>query len=110
MLGPAWFSVGRDSECLSKYSPGGVLLLEFAKEMAALGVSTLNLGKGDDAYKPSFMTGAVPLIEDAVDVPFAAALIRRSRIGAEHWIRRSLMMEPLRKVVRRVRKRSRSPQ
>lgn len=97
-----WWFPGYEHS-LSQYSPGGILLLELAKAMADLGISTLDLGKGDDAYKPSFMTGAVPLIEGAVDVPSAAAFIRRSGIRGRRWIRRSPMMEPLRRAVRRVR-------
>jgi len=101
-----WWFPGYEHS-LSKYSPGGILLLELAREMAELGVTTLDLGKGDDSYKPSFMTGAVPLIEGAVDVPSAPALVRRVRIKGERWLRGSPVMEPLRGVVRRVRRRSR---
>jgi CelD/BcsL family acetyltransferase involved in cellulose biosynthesis len=88
---------------LSKYSPGGVLLLKLAEQASAAGVTLLDLGKGEDPYKDSFRTGAVPLIEGAVDVPSAPALIRRSRIGAERWLRRSPAMEPVRRAVRAVR-------
>jgi CelD/BcsL family acetyltransferase involved in cellulose biosynthesis len=102
-----WWFPGYEHS-LSKYSPGGILLLELAQEIAELGVTTLDLGKGDDSYKLSFMTGAVPLIEGAVDVPSAPALIRRTCIKGERWLRRSRVMEPLRQVVRRVRGRSRS--
>jgi CelD/BcsL family acetyltransferase involved in cellulose biosynthesis len=93
---------------LGKYSPGGILLIKLAEKMAELGVTTLDLGKGEDPYKASFMTGAVPLIGGVVDVPSAPALIRRARINGERWLRRSPTMEPFRKVVRRVRRGSRS--
>ena len=88
---------------LSKYSPGGVLLLKLAEQAAAAGVTSLDLGKGEDPYKDSFKTGAVALIEGVVDVPSAPALIRRSRIGAERWLRSSTFMEPVRRAVRAVR-------
>jgi CelD/BcsL family acetyltransferase involved in cellulose biosynthesis len=103
-----WWFPGYE-ESLSKYSPGGILLLKLAEKMAELGVTTLDLGKGEDPYKTSFMTGAVPLLEGVVDVRSAPALIRRARVNGERWLRRSPMMEPLRKVVRRVRRGSRSP-
>ena len=89
---------------LSKYSPGGILLVRLAQQMAELGVTTVDLGKGEDPYKASFMTGAVPLIEGVVDVPSASALIRQARINGEKWLRRSPTMEPLRKMIRRLRR------
>ncbi len=88
---------------LSKYSPGGVLLLKLAEQAAAAGVTTLDLGKGEDPYKDSFRTGAIPLLEGAVDVPSAPAMIRRARIGAERWLRSSVLMEPVRRAVRALR-------
>jgi CelD/BcsL family acetyltransferase involved in cellulose biosynthesis len=97
-----WFPTYEDS--LSKYSPGGILLLKLAQEMAELGVTVLDLGKGEDPYKASFRTGAVPLIEGVVDVPSAPALLRRTRIRGERWLRHSRMTEPLRKVVRAARR------
>jgi CelD/BcsL family acetyltransferase involved in cellulose biosynthesis len=101
-----WFPAYERS--LGRYSPGGILLIELAREIAELGVTTLDLGKGDDPYKASFMTGSVPLIEGAVDVPSAAALARRTRIRAERWVRCSPVMEPIRQVIRRVRRKSSS--
>jgi CelD/BcsL family acetyltransferase involved in cellulose biosynthesis len=98
-----WWFPGYESS-LSKYSPGGILLLKLAEAMSELGVTTLDLGKGEDPYKASFMTGTVPLIEGVVEVPSAYALIRRARINGEKWLRRSPVMEPVRKIVRRVRK------
>jgi CelD/BcsL family acetyltransferase involved in cellulose biosynthesis len=97
-----WFPTYQHS--LSKYSPGSILLMLLAEEMAKLGVVTLDLGKGESPYKAAFMTGAVPLIEGVVDVPSAPAMIRRARIRGERWLRRSPMLKPVRKVVRRARK------
>jgi CelD/BcsL family acetyltransferase involved in cellulose biosynthesis len=102
-----WWFPGYEHS-LSRYSPGGILLLKLAQHMAELGVTTLDLGKGEDSYKASFMTGCVPLIEGVVDVPSAPALIRRARISGEAWLRRSPRTEPFRKAVRRFRRKSRS--
>jgi len=101
-----WFPSYQRS--LSMYSPGSILLMMLAEEMARLGVITIDLGKGESSYKTAFMTGAVPLIEGVVDVPSAPAVMRRARVQGERWLRHSPVMEPLRKAVRRVRRRSTS--
>ena len=42
----------------SRYSPGLILLLRLAEQAAAMGVETLDLGKGDAQYKQRLMSGA----------------------------------------------------
>jgi CelD/BcsL family acetyltransferase involved in cellulose biosynthesis len=45
------------------FSPGIVMLEQMARSAQALGLSMIDLGKGEEGYKQRFMTGAVPLAE-----------------------------------------------
>jgi CelD/BcsL family acetyltransferase involved in cellulose biosynthesis len=90
-----WWFPGYD-HTLAKYSPGGILFLKLVEALASRGVTTLDLGKGESAYKNAFMTGSVPLIEGVVDVPSVPALVRRARLGALRWRRSSKILAPLR--------------
>jgi CelD/BcsL family acetyltransferase involved in cellulose biosynthesis len=54
---------------LDKYSPGTLLLLRIAEAAQAAGISVIDLGKGDSRYKLTAMTGTVPLLEGAVELP-----------------------------------------
>jgi CelD/BcsL family acetyltransferase involved in cellulose biosynthesis len=73
----------------SKYSAGIILLLRMAEALAAEGVRTIDLGKGEDPYKQRLMTGAVEVREGAVELPSLAAAARGARRGLEAWVRRS---------------------
>lgn len=71
-----------------KYSPGLILLLEMAKQAQALGIQTIDLGKGDVPYKQRLMNGSVPLVEGVVPAsPLRAAYITL-RAAVKEWVRR----------------------
>jgi CelD/BcsL family acetyltransferase involved in cellulose biosynthesis len=53
----------------ARHSPGAILLLSLAEYAAQQGWTTLDLGKGEDAYKSSFMTSEVTIEEGSVIVP-----------------------------------------
>lgn len=57
----SWFP-GYDAE-FSKYSPGGVLLLEMARLGSAAGVTKFDLGKGEERYKVAFSSGCRTVAE-----------------------------------------------
>jgi CelD/BcsL family acetyltransferase involved in cellulose biosynthesis len=63
----------------ARYSPGIILLQRLAEALPAAGVATIDLGKGDAAYKRALMTGAAELAEGAVARPsllsFGATLL-----------------------------------
>lgn len=82
-----WFPVYEHD--LARYSPGSVLLLELARWSAEQGLDTLELGKGDDAYKQGMLSGNVPVAEGCVTRPSVVALGRRVRRTAEALVRRS---------------------
>ena len=69
----------------AKYSPGLILLLEMAAQAQALGIQTIDLGKGNALYKQRLMNGAVPLLEGVVPAsPFRAAVLTL-RAGVKAW-------------------------
>ena len=88
----------------SKYSPGGILLLKLAEAVAREGLNTIDLGKGDDIYKPSFATGKIPLIEGSVMRPSITSTKRLLRTGLNHFIRHSSVMAPTRGVLRKIKR------
>jgi CelD/BcsL family acetyltransferase involved in cellulose biosynthesis len=52
----------------SRYSPGLVLLLKMAEDAAAVGLRTIDLGKGKMLYKDRFKNSEVPLAEGSVEL------------------------------------------
>jgi CelD/BcsL family acetyltransferase involved in cellulose biosynthesis len=85
---------------LSKYSPGAALLLLMAEHAARHDVSTIDLGKGDEEYKLTFATGAVPLIEGEIETRRARAAVSRGWQQARTWVKQSPLHEPARMPIR----------
>jgi CelD/BcsL family acetyltransferase involved in cellulose biosynthesis len=89
----------------ARYSPGIILLLRVAEALAAAGVRSVDLGKGDAQYKRSLMTGAAELREGFVELPSLLAKARSLRRVAEAHAGRggvaATLYLPLR-VIRRV--------
>ena len=83
-----WWFPAYDRE-FSRFSPGIILLFRMAEALAAAGPRTIDLGKGDDPYKRSVMTGAAELREGIVELPSVASTARRARHNVEAWVRRS---------------------
>lgn len=67
----------------AKYSTGIILLLRVAETLAGSGVRTIDLGKGDAAYKQRLMTGSVELWEGDVALPSLLASAHRLRRAVE---------------------------
>jgi CelD/BcsL family acetyltransferase involved in cellulose biosynthesis len=88
-----WWFPAYDPE-LSKYSPGSQLLLELAKVGGSLGIDRIDLGKGVEPYKCSFMTGAIPLAEGSVDARAVTRTMQRAWHHARHWTRQSPLRAP----------------
>lgn len=63
--GLSWWFPAYDPD-LSQYSPGLVMLLDLAAQAAELGVRTIDLGRGEHAYKLRVATGAYDLAEGQV--------------------------------------------
>ena len=70
------------------YSPGLVLLTVLIRESTARGIQRIDLGKGQEPYKHSMMTGITPVAEGGVGYGFIAsrcgAVCAKARQGLRH--------------------------
>lgn len=98
-----WFPGYNDA--YADHSPGGILLLKVAEAAAQAGMHHIDLGKGEDAYKRSFATGAIPLLEGSVLVPSLSSAWRRLRTSSRAVLRESAALEPARAAYRHLRDR-----
>ncbi len=85
---------------LSTYSPGHILLMETARMAETLGIRRIDLGKGPETYKTSFMSGAVTVAEGGVHSRPMDRLLARNWHRLRDWIGSSPLKRPLRKPVR----------
>jgi CelD/BcsL family acetyltransferase involved in cellulose biosynthesis len=85
----------------ARYSPGLTLLLKMAEQAPSLGIRAIDLGKGDERYKRSLMSGTVTLIEGRVELPSLAAVTGRAGEGAKALVRRTSVARPARRFIRR---------
>lgn len=97
-----WFPVYEPA--YAPYSPGGLLLLRVAQAAADQGHGMLDLGKGDDAYKQSFADCSLPLAEGWVSRPALTTAWLAASGMAHHWIRTARWVQPLRPLLRRLRR------
>lgn len=65
------------------YSPGYILLLKMMQSANSLGIGIIDLGTGDEAYKPRVMNSTVPAFGGSVQVP--------SLIVAAKWLKHKLV-------------------
>ena len=70
---------------------------------AQAGMRHLDLGKGDDPYKRSFATRALPLLEGSVMVPSLDSSWRRARTRGADLVHRSAALAPARSAWRQLR-------
>jgi CelD/BcsL family acetyltransferase involved in cellulose biosynthesis len=87
---------------LARYSPGIALLLKMAEHAPSVALGTIDLGRGEERYKGSLKSGAVPLIEGRVELPSLAAAMGGLRRSARGLIRRTAVARPARRALRRV--------
>ena len=71
------------------YSPSLLLLVEMARSAEFMGLKTIDLGKGPEAYKSLFATSALLLMEGSVELPSFARAMHGARQSAENWVRHS---------------------
>ena len=89
----AWSTAYRQD--LARYSPGSQLLLSTIQSASTLGIDRIDLGKGDERYKQSFMSGAVPLTEGSVDLRRGTRTLRHLWYCTRQWVRGSSLRRPL---------------
>jgi CelD/BcsL family acetyltransferase involved in cellulose biosynthesis len=71
------------------YSPGTILLLNIADRAKELGVTHIDLGRGESFYKDRVATGAVPLLEGRVVVAPLAFKLLDARKHLAQFVRKS---------------------
>jgi CelD/BcsL family acetyltransferase involved in cellulose biosynthesis len=80
----------------ARCSPGMQLNLEILRAAASLGITRVDLGKGEEEYKSTLRTGAVQVAEGAVDL----SSLKASARSAWWAVRNRLHASPLRKVLK----------
>ncbi len=70
-----------------KYSPGLIMLLKMAENMAQAGVRIIDFGRGDQDYKTHLKTGAIGLAEGSVEVSPMLAIFRGLKRTARQWVK-----------------------
>lgn len=77
-----------------QYGPGLLLLVDVLQAAAADGIRRIDFGKGEDAWKPRFMTGSTAVVEGVLERPGLSAHFRVLCRAAAAALRRT----PLRKL------------
>lgn len=88
----SWFPA-YDPE-FARYSPGLVMHLRMAEGAAADGVSYLDLGRGQKAYKDLLKTREITVHEGWVTRPHPVALARRARRAPVRALRNTVVARP----------------
>jgi CelD/BcsL family acetyltransferase involved in cellulose biosynthesis len=82
------------SRAMSVYSPGLILLQRLCAAASAEGLSTIDLGCGDDSYKLRFATGSIPVIEGSFNARTALGIARTFRQSGWSALRQSELAQP----------------
>ncbi len=96
----AWFPAYNPA--LATYSPGSLLWVELARAAESQGIRRIDLGKGQEAYKLQFMSGATLLAEGAVDRRRWGRAWESGCHRVRQWVRASPLRAPARALSRRI--------
>jgi CelD/BcsL family acetyltransferase involved in cellulose biosynthesis len=97
-----WFPVYNQD--FAKYSPGMLLWMKLICAAPELGIRRIDLGRGDERYKTSLMTGATRVAEGSVDLRPLAGTLRHGWLTVREAVRGSVLKTPVRYVLRRARR------
>jgi CelD/BcsL family acetyltransferase involved in cellulose biosynthesis len=89
----AWFPAYNPA--LAGYSPGVTILLQMAVAAPALGIHTLDLGRGEERYKWSLASGSQEVCEGTVALPSFSGWLRGGWRRTRDWVRNSPLKEPM---------------
>lgn len=81
----------------AEFSPGLVILAQCAKHAAQLGLTSIDLGRGDQAYKLRFATGANALCEGAISSPAVIAMAQAGVYRSKQFLKQSSLGQQVRK-------------
>ncbi|MES2036912.1 MAG: GNAT family N-acetyltransferase [Pseudomonadota bacterium] len=82
----------------AEYSPGLILLAQCARHAAQIEITTIDLGRGDQAYKLRFATGAHQLCEGAVSSPAILSKVQAGLYHGKQMLKASSIGQHLRKL------------
>ncbi|MEI7912071.1 MAG: GNAT family N-acetyltransferase [Verrucomicrobiota bacterium] len=85
-----------------KYSPGNILLVKMAEIAPKLGITTIDLGKGEQDYKKRFANRTIPVAEGCVSASSWLSLSRNVTRGAKRYLHRTPILHTLAREIRRV--------
>lgn len=87
----------------AKYSPGSIMLLRLAEAAAQNGIRRFDLGKGDQQYKRSLMSGTRTLVEGAVTCRPLTLAMRRGWFATRDLMRTTALRRPAESSLRWIR-------
>lgn len=79
-----------------KFSPGLILLINIAQRCEELGIERIDLGRGNEQFKKSLMTGAIQVAEGAAEIWSPVNFVRSCLRNTRHLIRNSSWWPALR--------------
>ncbi|WP_425618578.1 GNAT family N-acetyltransferase [Anatilimnocola sp. NA78] len=87
-----------------RYSPGLALIYRFAQQASEHGITRIDLGQGDEAFKFRLGSAADPVAEGSVDVLLRTRLFHRSWQATRDWVRTSPLNGPTERPLRWIRR------
>jgi CelD/BcsL family acetyltransferase involved in cellulose biosynthesis len=86
---------------MARWSPGAVATLRLIEAAAAVGLRTIDMATGDEAYKQRLANGSIELASGWVGRLSLGLLLRRSQRAPIEWAKRYIVSHPpLRKLTR----------
>ena len=86
-----------------RYSPGLLLCVMLIRQASEAGIERIDLGKGNEGYKESLMTGTATVVEGLLSQPGLTSALAGVALRTRHMIRGSSFRKPTRlpkKVIR----------
>lgn len=86
-----------------RFSPGLMLIVELAKAADSLGISRIDMGRGEESFKRNFCSGATRVAEGAVDRRLVAGAAQHSWVRAKQLMRGTPLGTPAKRLLQRMR-------
>lgn len=92
-----------------KYSPGLMLILELAQHCGSLGITRIDMGRGDESFKKSFASSVIDVHEGLVASARWNTWLHRIVVQAKESLRDTWLGRPIQQIVRRTKFGTRRP-
>jgi hypothetical protein len=83
----AWFTAYNPE--LERYSPGLVLFVWLAEQASSLGITKIDLGRGEERYKASLASAATEVAEGTLSTPSLGVWFRNGWRTSRDWLAHS---------------------